>query len=93
MDGAGFHIEEIDRHFWLTRSVARVMGINLSWALAHGKLTEDDYAEMVARCQSKGCRRACESWLATQTDIADTPPPDCAHGCILRRLRRAQYCN
>ncbi len=32
------------RHFWLTRSVARTMGISLSEAMAVGHLSAPDYA-------------------------------------------------
>lgn len=93
MDGGGFQVDEIDLHFWLTRSVARVNGVNLTHALADGSLSQNDYAEMVARCRHKGCWRACENWLARQTGITDAPPPYCAHRNILRELRRAQVRN
>ncbi len=92
MDG-GFYSDEIDdtdRHFWLTRSVARVAGVNLSRAIGNGSLDPSDYAEMVAECQTRGCQSACEAWLARQTDWPATPPPFCAHARILRQLRQIQ---
>jgi len=92
MDG-GFQSEEIDKtdhHFWLTRSVARVAGVNLSLAMAAGDLGLAQYSEMIARCQACDCRTACEGWLACQAEWPVTPPPYCAHGRILQELRRAQ---
>lgn len=90
MDGAGLQLDEIELHFWLTRSVARVMGVSLTQALANGSLSEEGYCEMVARCRLKGCWRSCENWLAAQTDVRAAPPPDCAHASILSELRRRQ---
>jgi len=92
MDG-GFQTddpEEVDRHFWLTRSVARVAGVNLTRALVTGSLSVADYGDMVAECRARGCRAACEGWLARQADWPAAPPPFCAHARILGELRRRQ---
>lgn len=89
MDG-GFCTDETDRHFWLTRSVARVAGVSLARAMANGSLSEDGYAEMIARCQNGGCAASCELWLARQTDWPASPPPFCAHTTILAELLRQQ---
>lgn len=92
MDG-GFQTDEIDetdRHFWLTRSVARVAGVNLSRALAAGHLDPQEYGAMIARCQACGCSGACEAWLASQTEWPAKPPRGCAHGPILEELRKIQ---
>lgn len=78
---------EIERHFWLTRSVARMIGVNLSEAMAVGLLTEQDYCDMVTRCRSGGCCAACEAWLARQTGRAEAAPDHCANADILNRLR------
>lgn len=79
----------IERHFWLTRSVARVMGINLSECLADGRLSETGYATMITRCRAGGCHIMCEAWLATQTGQPGRAPGHCANADHLDRLRRA----
>lgn len=92
MDG-GFQtdeIDELDRHFWLTRSMARVAGVNLSRAMEAGDLDLSDYTGMVAECRAKGCRAACEGWLAQQTVWPAGPPPFCAHARVLAELRHRQ---
>lgn len=89
MDG-GFSLEDTDLHFWLTRSVARVAGVNLGRALSSGALSPDDYAMMVARCQANGCQVACKHWLGQQTDWPAQPPSYCAHSEVLRDLRQKQ---
>ena len=83
-------IDETDRHFWLTRSVARVAGVNLSRAMAAGHLQPEQYSEMIARCQACGCSATCQAWLASQTDWPVAPPPYCAHQRILADLLQTQ---
>lgn len=92
MDG-GFQTDEIDktdRHFWLTRSVARVAGVNLSRAMAAGQLELAQYSEMIAQCQACGHSTACEAWLAGQIDWPVAPPPYCAHAPVLAELCERQ---
>jgi hypothetical protein len=78
----------IERHFWLTRSVARVMGLNLSECMADGRLSETGYATMITRCRAGGCHTMCEAWLATQTDRPDHAPGHCANADLLDRLQQ-----
>lgn len=77
-------------HFWLTRSVARVMGIDLSEALACNLLTEQDYATLVTVCRTCTRVEACKRWLAVQADITGHAPHGCAHTKPLQRLARWQ---
>ncbi|EIE52823.1 hypothetical protein AL036_15415 [Salipiger aestuarii] len=76
------------RHFWMTRSVARVMGLNLSNEMRRGRLEPDGYARMVASCQGCALVEACQSWLGDQTDVSAAPPPGCRIGAQLGRLKR-----
>lgn len=87
MDGNGVKLGEIERHFWLTRSVARVMKLSFADAMAEGDLTAKDYAEIVTRCRAGGCSMMCEAWLACQTDHVDQAPPHCANAAILNALK------
>ncbi|SEO49222.1 hypothetical protein SAMN04490248_10610 [Salinihabitans flavidus] len=74
------------RHFWMTRSVARVVGLSLSAAMADGRLPPQEYEAMVARCRC--CQRVsdCELWLAMQTGRAETAPEFCQHRDILDQI-------
>ncbi|MDK3017505.1 DUF6455 family protein [Pseudodonghicola flavimaris] len=92
MDG-GASPQETDRHFWLTRSVARVAGVNLMQALSHGDLTQADYAGMIESCRQGGCDGACAEWLGQQAAWPAEPPRFCAHIEILARLRQLQIPN
>ena len=83
-------LDRTERHFWLTRSVARVTGVNLSSAMVEGALELDDYVNMVERCEGCAFRTLCETWLAQQADWPAAPPSFCAHGEILTNLRRHQ---
>lgn len=80
---------EIERHFWLTRSVARTIGLNLGEALASGRLTPEGYSIMIARCCKAGCSGRCSEWLGQQSGgQADAPPLYCAHVDQFRDLHR-----
>ncbi|WP_203595261.1 DUF6455 family protein [Salipiger sp. PrR002] len=76
------------RHFWMTRSVARVMGVNLSAALREGRLRAEEYEVMVAACRGCALVEQCEKWLAVQHNVAKAPPPGCRIAGPLTRLRR-----
>ncbi|MEX0318643.1 MULTISPECIES: DUF6455 family protein [unclassified Ruegeria] len=78
---------EIERHFWLTRSVARCMDVSLTEAMAEGRLTEHDYAQLITRCRAAQCHGQCEHWLAAQQARADTAPAFCANAEALNRLK------
>lgn len=82
-------LQKVEENFWLTRSVARTVGLHLGDAMAAGQLTPQDYTEMVARCHSAGCSGRCAEWLGQQRDrCADAPPPFCVHADQFRALRR-----
>jgi len=83
MDNSPTALGDIERHFWLTRSVARAVGVNLSDAMAEHRLTSDGYVEMVTTCQAGGCHEACERWLAAQTGARPKGAPDY---CPLRQM-------
>ncbi len=77
----------INRHFWLTRSVARCMGVSLSQAMTEGQLSEADYATLVTRCRSAECADTCQLWLANQTTKAEEAPMHCVNAEVLNGLR------
>lgn len=79
-----------DRHFYMTRGVARVMNISLTEAIAEGRLSADRYAAMITRCRSCALVEACEDWLA-HTPRSASPPPGCCHAPLLQSLRRVQH--
>ncbi|WP_170331886.1 DUF6455 family protein [Ruegeria arenilitoris] len=78
---------EVEKHFWLTRSVARCMKISLTEAMADGRLTPDRYAEMVTRCRASNCSDQCSVWLAEQQSEADAAPEFCANADQMNALK------
>ncbi len=86
--GAILRLGDPAKAFWLTRSVARTMGINLSGALAEGRLTSEGYAEMVTRCRTCNQVEQCELWLARSGAGASSAPADCANADIFNRLKK-----
>lgn len=77
---------DAELHFWLTRSVAKVMGISLTEAMSNGRLTAQDYASLVTTC--RGCNRVgtCQCWLGEQLQTSPSAPPGCLNGTALATL-------
>lgn len=73
-------------HFWLNRSVARAMGVNLSEAMADGELTAQGYAEMVTRCRQCTQVTQCQHWLS-QASSQEAPPEHCLNAKEMARLK------
>lgn len=87
MDGNISGPDDTEWHFWLARSMARAMEINLTRALADGRLNADQYAELIARCRNCRDPAFCERWLARQTARPAAAPGHCAIAAGLARLR------
>ncbi|MFW2544298.1 DUF6455 family protein [Primorskyibacter sp. 2E107] len=77
------------RHFFMTRSVARVMGLSLYDAVQSGALSAEGYSRMVTQCRGCALVESCEAWLARQTALSVAPPPGCCNGAELTRLQKA----
>jgi|GEM_PF-313826 len=77
-----------DRHFWLLRSVARVIGLNLGAAFTSGDLEREAYRAIVNRCRTCAIVGACEDWLASSGGSAAAPPPGCLVAADMERLKR-----
>jgi len=76
-----------EQHFFITRSVARVMGMNLSDALRNGALDPQGYDHMVTRCRGCDAVDACQEWLGRQMALSATPPPGCCNEEAFLRLK------
>lgn len=74
-------------HFWLTRSVARAMGINLSEAMAAGRLSASEYSRMVTSCRQCPFVSGCQHWLATAAVQNCEPYEACCNKALLEELR------
>lgn len=78
---------ELDRHFFLTRAMARRHGVNLSEAMHQGILTRPDFAAMITRCRDcPGAPADCPDFVEDD-DQASAAPDWCANRAILEGLR------
>ena len=75
------------RHFFMTRSVARMMGLSLSEEMQNGHLAPAAYAGMVTCCRGCALVEACEEWLARQVPGQAGTPPGCCNAELLNQLR------
>lgn len=79
---------ETDLHFWLTRSVGRCIGLNFRIAMDQGRLSPDDYLDLVHACQSCPHVASCQHWLAGQSGrIAGRAPEFCPNAAALDALK------
>jgi hypothetical protein len=80
---------DLDRAFWLTRSIGRSIGLNFSVAMEEGRLAPSDYAALIGVC--RGCDKAprCEAWLATAggPNGAARAPDFCPNAPALQALK------
>ncbi|MCT4556752.1 MAG: DUF6455 family protein [Pelagimonas sp.] len=82
------HLGDPARHFFMTRSVAKVMGLNLTEAIQAGDLDPTAYAGMVTACRGCALVEACEEWLSGCGGCSPTPPPGCCNAALLTRLQQ-----
>ncbi len=80
-------VEPLDRHYWLARSVARVIGVDPTRAMARGRIDSDTYAEMIATCRNGNCSAICLHWLGDPASDRSRAPQGCAIAETLERLR------
>ena len=74
-------------HFWLTRSAARAMGVNLSEAMAMGKLSPQGYGQMVTACRACAVVESCTQWLATEAVRQSAAFAGCRNKAALESLQ------
>ncbi len=73
-------------HFWLTRSIARAVDINLSEAMASGGLSVQCYSDLVTRCRKCEHVDRCAAWLAKHGGDAQSVPGYCPNADFMNRL-------
>ncbi|SPF81164.1 DUF6455 family protein [Pseudoprimorskyibacter insulae] len=82
------HLGDPVHHFWLTRSVARVLGLNLADEMRSGHLSEKDYAGMITRCRTCPHVAACQEWLSDCHAGGTAPLAECRNSDLLTALRQ-----
>ncbi|CUH74683.1 DUF6455 family protein [Tropicibacter naphthalenivorans] len=82
------HLGDPARHFFMTRSVARVMGLSLSDEMNEGRLAPEAYAGMVTCCRGCALVEACQEWLSRQVPGSASAPPGCCNAALLTELKK-----
>ena len=77
----------LDLHFWITRGMARRMGVNLSAAMQEGRLSQAVLARMVERCRDCPGAQGCLDFLSERDGPTAAVPDWCCHTAVLSRLR------
>jgi hypothetical protein len=75
-----------DLHFWITRGMARRMGVSLTEAMHEGTLSQAEFAAMITRCRSCPGAEGCKAYLADPSEVPGSAPDWCRNGAVLRQL-------
>lgn len=81
---------DVDLHFWLTRSVGRCIGLSFSAAIDEGRLSAEEFRDIVHVCSGCDKVRSCQHWLGGQRKAFGraSPPEFCRNAHLLESLRR-----
>lgn len=80
---------DTDFHFWLTRSVGRMIGLNFRQAIDDGRLSADGYLSLVQSCRTCLHVSSCQHWLGDQQGLPSrtSAPGFCPNGRKLDALK------
>ncbi len=80
----------IDLHFWITRGMARRMGVNLTEMMHVGFLTQADFADLITRCRGCTGAQGCVAYLSETSGPLASPPDWCCNRALLGELAQIQ---
>ena len=80
------------QHLQLLARMGKHLGADLVEAFEAGKITQEDWAEMITSCRGCDAPEGCRSWLENQdhTEVAAKaarPPAYCCNAARLLKLR------
>lgn len=80
--------ETLRRHAHLVDRMAQACGVDLEEAMLRGKMDIPELDDAVLRCT--GCEHPdrCESWLASQSNVAGATPDYCRNADLFAVLAR-----
>ena len=87
-----FGAKTINRHAALMNRMAETVGVDLTAAIADGRLPAEAWREAVVRCTGCSDPEGCQHWLGAHAadDVApDTAPDYCRNRDLMDSLRTA----
>lgn len=87
-----FGAKTINRHAALMNRMATTLGVDLTAAIADGRLPAESWREAVVRCTGCSDPESCQHWLADHPVgewPPETPPDYCRNRDLMDGLRRA----
>jgi GTP cyclohydrolase III len=86
-----FGAKTINRHAALMNRMAETLGVDLTQAIADGRMPAEAWREAVVRCTGCSDPEGCQHWLADHA--ADETPPEapgyCRNRALMQSLRPA----
>ena len=85
-----FGAKTINRHAALMNRMAETLGVDLTRAIADGRLPAEAWREAVVRCTGCSDPEGCQHWLGDHADqMVDDAPDYCRNKALMESLRLA----
>jgi len=78
------------KHYWLAQRMAKRTGVDLKEAFETGALPQEDWADLVTRCQACNWTEGCGRFLSTTEEGPLPIPPGCENRATLLKLKTEQ---
>ncbi|QPM92102.1 DUF6455 family protein [Pseudooceanicola algae] len=78
-----------NEHYWRVQRMAKAVGSDLAAAQTEGRLSDQDWADMVTRCRGCSVTCACSDWLdRAEMDgrTRDSAIPGCENKLVFPKL-------
>ena len=77
----------LNRHYWLAVKMAKASGTDLVQAFADGRLSAEDWADVVHRCRGCDWVQQCQCWLDTSDWGAQSVPAACKNAEVFEWIK------
>jgi len=77
----------LNRHYWLAVTMAKASGADLVQAYADGRLSAEEWADVVHRCRGCDWVQQCECWLGKSEWGAQTVPSACMNAEVFEWIK------
>jgi len=79
-----------NRHYWMALTMAKRTGADMQRALEDGRISHEDWAELVQRCRGCAWAEGCACWMAVQEDGLASIPAACPNATTFEKVLDAE---
>lgn len=75
-----------NRHYWMAVKMAKATGTDLQSALEEGRISHQDWADLVQRCRGCAWVEGCACWMARQEAGTAEVPQACPNAATFEAV-------